>query len=187
MLENYNIEDLIIGELVTTSNLGGFYGTLTMTEGPFIFNKKGEKYSEIFTEEEYGLGPKPSVSTGGRNYKVSDNVEANKFGKTYIKETDSILNYLTEEELLAFNAAKRDNHVINEQIRKINIERRKNGEQVLIPDNALKFLLTKKRLLEIYNSVKEKQTIQKIRRENEEQQLEKQYTKTRPMNKENRA
>lgn len=152
MQETYNVGSLIIGELVTISSMGGFYGVIETTEGPFIFNKKGEKYSEIFTEEEYGLGPKPSVATGGRNYKVSNNVETNEFGKTYIKQTDEIINYLTEE------------------------ERQKYDKMI---SEKSEFNLTKKRLLEIYNQIKEKQTIEKLRRENEEQTLERQFTKTR--------
>lgn len=161
MQETYNIGDLIIGELVTISSMGGFYGTMEMTEGPFIFNKKGEKYSEIFTEEEYGLGPKPSSATGGRNYKVSNNIESNTFGKTYIKQTDDIKNYLTKEELSNYNKILKE--MINDGME---------TEEV-----SVNFDLTKKRLLEIYNQIKEKQIIEKIQRENEEQELEKKYIK----------
>lgn len=150
MQETYNVKELIIGELVTISNLGGFYGVIETTEGPFIFNKKGKKYSEIFTEEEYGLGLKPSVSTGGRNYKISNNLETNEFGKTYIKPTEEITNYLTEEEHQNY--------------------------EISIAEKS-EFYLTKKRLLEIYNQMKEKQAIEKFKRENEEHELERQFTK----------
>lgn len=183
MQETYNISDLIIGELVTISNLGGSYGTIETTEGPFIFNKKGEKYSEIFTEEEYGLGPKPSIATGGRNYKVSNNVETNTFGKTYIKKTDEVRNYLTEEELLTLQDALKDVEILNQQIQKINEDRKKNGESKFLKLETPKFVLSKKRLLEVYNQIKEKQTIENLRRENEERALERQFLKTRPIKK----
>lgn len=106
MKESYRVSDLLIGELVTTTNgwQNLFY---TATEGPYIFYKKENgSYVEVFTEKEYNQYEteqsfnKPSVSTSGREYKLSNNSEKNEFGKTYLRQTnDSIKNYLTEEEL----------------------------------------------------------------------------------------
>lgn len=106
MKESYRVSDLLIGELVTTTNgwQSLFY---TVAEGPYIFYKKENGlYSEVFTEMEYDQYEteqsfnKPSSSITGREYKLSKNSEENKFGKTYLHQTnDSIKNYLTEEEL----------------------------------------------------------------------------------------
>ena len=90
MLNEYLIENLVIGKLVTVHNLGGSAATIPTTMGPFIFNKiptekgKKQRYQEVFTEDVY----KESKSSGSQ-----------KFGKTYIVVVDSLANYLTEEEL----------------------------------------------------------------------------------------
>lgn len=98
MLENYIIDGLIIGKLVTVSNYGWSHGPNLTYEGPYIFyHTKENKYYEVFTETEYSYH-KPSSATTRKNYKVSDNVEANEFGKTYIEPTESILDYLTDTE-----------------------------------------------------------------------------------------
>lgn len=99
MLESYTIKDLLIGKLVTVTNQGWIHGPNTVYEGPYIFYQtKVGKYIEVFTETEYTYC-RPSTATTRKDYKVSQNVEQNEFGKTYIDPTDSILNYLTEEEL----------------------------------------------------------------------------------------
>lgn len=98
MLESYTINDLLIGKLVTVSNQGWMHGPSFIYEGPYIFYRTGdEKYVEVFTETEYSYR-RPSVATTRKNYKVSHDVEKNEFGKTYVEPTDSILNYLTDEE-----------------------------------------------------------------------------------------
>lgn len=98
MFESYVVNDLLVGELVTVSNYGWTHGPNLVCEGPYIFYRTMEdKYIEVFTETEY-VYRRPSNSTTRENYRVSPNVEENEFGKTYINETVSILNYLTEEE-----------------------------------------------------------------------------------------
>lgn len=100
MLESYTIKDLLIGKLVTVTNQGWIHGPNMIYEGPYIFYQtKVGKYIEVFTETEYSYC-RPSIATTRKDYKVSQNVEQNEFGKTYIEPTDSILNYLTEEELI---------------------------------------------------------------------------------------
>lgn len=98
MLENYTIQNLLIGKLVTVSNQGWLHGPNFIYEGPYIFYRIDEnKYMEVFTETEYSYC-RPSTATTRKNYKVSHDVEKNEFGKTYIEPMDSILNYLTEQE-----------------------------------------------------------------------------------------
>lgn len=98
MLESYTISDLLIGKLVTVSNQGWMHGPNLIYEGPYIFYRTNDnKYTEVFTETEYSYN-RPSIATTRKNYKVSNNVEANEFGKTYIEPTESILDYLTDEE-----------------------------------------------------------------------------------------
>lgn len=99
MLENYTINDLLIGKLVTVTNQGWSHGPSLTYEGPYIFYRISDnKYVEIFTETEYSYN-RPSTATTRKNYKVSKNIEKNEFGKTYIEPTENILSYLTDEEL----------------------------------------------------------------------------------------
>ncbi len=145
MQETYEVKDLLIGELVTVMN--GWMGTPhTSVEGPFIFfQKESGKYAEIFTEEEYGMNA-PSNSTIQDLYKLSSNNEENKFGKTYVRPTSyTITQYLTEEEKQQFT----------------------NGQ--------VNFSINKKRILEIYNIIREQQSIKKMENAFQEKELEKQY------------
>ena len=145
MQEAYELKDLLVGELVTVMN--GWMGTPhTSVEGPFIFvQKESGKYAEIFTEEEYGMNA-PSNSTIQELYKLSSNNEENKFGKTYVRPTsDLITQYLTEEERQQFT----------------------NGQA--------NFSINKKRILEIYNVIREQQSIKKMENASQEKELEKQY------------
>lgn len=149
MLENYDESKLIIGELSTTTMVGGVYGVIEHTEGPYIFYKLNdqEKYIEIFTEDEYGIYVQPSETTGGRKYKTCENKEFNEFGKTYIKKIETLDNYLSEEEK----------------------EEKKKGNLVL----------SKKRLIEIYNLMREKHTIKNIQNRKMEEKLEQKYLESR--------
>lgn len=132
MVDNYKIEDLLIGNLSNIINIGGMTGPINNISGPFLFVKvsseegKKQRYKEVFTEEEYKLSNK------------NDYLEKQKFGKTYVVKDDNfnILNYLTEEEKL-------------------------NG------------YVSKFRVLEIYNTVRDDKT----KREETERQLEKAYSK----------
>lgn len=113
MLENYIINGLIIGKLVTVSNYGWSHGPNSTYEGPYIFyHSKENKYYEVFTETEYSYH-RPSTATTRKNYKVSDNVETNEFGKTYIEATESILDYLTDAE--KENLSKNPNATISKK------------------------------------------------------------------------
>ena len=145
MQETYELKDLLVGELVTVMN-GWMGAPHTSVEGPFIFvQKESGKYAEIFTEEEYGMNA-PSNSTIQELYKLSSNNEENKFGKTYVRPTsDLITQYLTEEERQQFT----------------------NGQA--------NFSINKKRILEIYNVIREQQSIKKMENASQEKELEKQY------------
>ena len=110
-----------------------------------FFQKESGKYAEIFTEEEYGMNA-PSNSTIQNLYKLSLNNEENKFGKTYVRPTlYTITQYLTEEERQQFT----------------------NGQ--------VNFSINKKRILEIYNIIREQQSIKKMENAFQEKKLEKQY------------
>lgn len=145
MIENYDESKLIIGELSTTIMVGGIYGIIEYTEGPYIFYKLNdqEKYIEIFTEDEYGIYVQPSETTGGRKYKACENKEFNKFGKTYVKKIERLTDYLSEEEK----------------------EEKKKGN----------LTLSKRRLIEIYNLMREKHTIKNIQNRKMEEKLEQEY------------
>ena len=90
MFDQYRIDSLMIGNRITIYNVGGYTGVTNITDGPYIFYKlpteegKKQKYMEIFTEEVYKLTP---------------NVEKQKFGKTYVTKFDNIKNYLTNDEI----------------------------------------------------------------------------------------
>jgi hypothetical protein len=154
MLENYDINRLIIGELSTT--LISMHGIIEHTEGPYIFYKLNnqEKYIEIFTEDEYGIFVQPSDNTGGRKYKTCENIEFNEFGKTYIKQIESLDAYLKEEEKQNLTLSKkrlveiyilmREKHIIK------NIENRKEEQIKKYTNNqisqALEIKLINKRI-----------------------------------------
>ena len=91
MLDQYLIENLLIGNLTINHSVGGTFGVTKTTNGPFIFCKvpteegKKQKLKEIFTEEVY---------------KLSVNPEKEKFGKTYVEAINlDIKSFLTPEEI----------------------------------------------------------------------------------------
>ena len=99
MEEQYEINKLMIGNLNLIQQNGAGYGTISCTEGPFIFYKvkseegKKEKYKEIFTEDEY---------------KLSNYHEQQKFGKTYITKVDIDINdYIDETTKISGSISKR--------------------------------------------------------------------------------
>lgn len=99
MEEQYNIEKLMVGHLSSIINFGASYHTIEHIEGPYIFLRintpegKKQKYKEIFTED---------------IYKLSDNREQQKFGKTYVVQDDiDIKEYMTEDEIKNGTITKR--------------------------------------------------------------------------------
>ena len=94
MKKEYKISDIIIGTLVTNQLIGGQIGyTITKEDRVFFFCKQElesdclQRYMELFAGDIR------------RVYKLSDNIETQKFNRTYVNEIDDIRNYLTEEEL----------------------------------------------------------------------------------------
>jgi hypothetical protein len=84
--DNYNLDKIIIGNLITTVHQGMM--PVVLTEGPYIFYQQQDGlYKEIFTEEVYDICKEPSMQTGGRDYQTTKNIETNKFGKTYIQRS----------------------------------------------------------------------------------------------------
>ncbi len=90
MLNEYLIDNLVVGNLVTIHNLGGTSAIVPTTVGPYIFNKipsekgKKQKYQEIFTEDVF---------------KESTSSSTQKFGKTYVVVNGMLADYLTPEEV----------------------------------------------------------------------------------------
>lgn len=159
MKETYNVTDLLIGKLVTITN--GWQGIAQVSEeGPYIFVKKENGlYEEVFTENEYEQYNKeennsvnfPSTSTGGRQYKLSTNLRKNKFGKTYVHGTsDTILNYLTEEEKEQLNSQEK-----------------------------VHFSISKTRVLQIYSTMLQQNALKEEQLKVMEQEVEKNYQKTK--------
>lgn len=113
MFDEYYINNLVIGNRVTIYNVGGEAGITTLTDGPYIFYKvptedgKKQKYIEIFTEEVF---------------KLSTGTELQKFGKTYVVKSDSIVNFLLDEEITKGFVNKNRLLDIYNQIRAISLE-----------------------------------------------------------------
>lgn len=104
MKEQYEIDSLLFGNLVTIVPNG--IHSYTNVEGPYIFSKNtnNERYTEILGEEEYDLKKE-------KNYKIKDNYEDMEFNKTYIAPIVNlkVIDFLTDNELEAYKILKESN------------------------------------------------------------------------------
>ena len=111
MLESYNINDLVIGKLITLNLVGGSFGIIPSECGPFIFNKidteegRKQQYKEIITDELY------------QTFKESKSVNSQKFGKTYVQEIGDLIYYLNQNEMNTGIISKKRIIEISKQLR----------------------------------------------------------------------
>ena len=118
MYESYNVDKLIIGRLYICNQYGGFHGfTEYKSNESYIFyveDKSGldilKNVKEIFTDDEFEVY---NPAKGSNNHE---------FNKPYIVDTNTLVDYLNDEEIIKNTITK---WRLIEIYNQINIEKNK--------------------------------------------------------------
>lgn len=99
MNESYDVDSIIIGKIYVCKQLGGTYGLIeTKTDEYYLFYRQSEnrgkkilnhnkKVKEVFTDDEYEI------------YSDTEKQRNHVFNTPYIVDLESIIPYLTEQEI----------------------------------------------------------------------------------------